>query len=110
MKQYDSVQFLSIFECQALPHKRKAPRRKAKPSVENFLATVLHVNMASQAECESCFHTNVLIFTPFSGALVNATALTLLLESFAEKKLSVAAFQLTLPDSCAFPPYKNCHF
>jgi len=46
MKQYDSVQFLSIFECQALPHKRKAPRRKAKPSVENFLATVLHVNMA----------------------------------------------------------------
>jgi len=42
----------------------------------------------------------------FSGALVNATVLTLLLKSFAEKKnVSVAAFQLTLPDSCAFSPF-----
>jgi len=43
--------------------------------------------MASQARCESCFQANFLIFTfIFKGALVNATALTLLLESFAGKK------------------------
>ena len=47
--------------------------------------------MPSQAKCESCFQANVLIFT-FSGALVNAIALTLLLESFARKSDSVAAF------------------
>jgi len=44
-----------------------------------------HVNMASQAEC-------VLISPSFSGALVNATALTLLLESFARKSDSVTPF------------------
>jgi len=48
--------------------------------------------MTSQAECESCFQAKVLIFTLFSGALVNATASTLLLESFARKSDSVAAF------------------
>jgi len=33
------------------------------------------------------------LFSPtFSGALINATALTLLLESFSGKKLSIAAF------------------
>jgi len=51
-----------------------------------------HVNMASQAECESCFQANVLIFTFISGALDNATALTLLLESFARKSDSATAF------------------
>ena len=52
-----------------------------------------HVNMTSQTECETCFQGNVLIFTiSFSGALVNATALTLLLESFARKSDAVAAF------------------
>ena len=51
-----------------------------------------HVNMASQAECESCFQANVLISPSFSGALVNATALTLLLESFARKSDSVTPF------------------
>ena len=40
-------------------------------------------------------------FSPsYSGALVNATALTLLLESFARK--SDSAFQLTLLDPCVF--------
>jgi len=48
--------------------------------------------MASQAECESCFQANVLIFTFISGALDNATALTLLLESFARKSDSATAF------------------
>jgi len=51
-----------------------------------------HVNMASQAECESCFQANVLIFIFRCCALVNATALMLLLESFARKSDSVAAF------------------
>jgi len=43
-------------------------------------------------------------FSPtFSGALVNATVLTLLLKSFDEKKnVSVTAFWLTLPDFCVF--------
>jgi len=48
--------------------------------------------MASQAECESCFQANVLIFIFRCCALVNATALMLLLESFARKSDSVAAF------------------
>jgi len=49
--------------------------------------------MASQARCESCFQANFLIFTfIFRGALVNATALTLLLESFARKSDSAAVF------------------
>jgi len=48
--------------------------------------------MASQAECESCFRANVLISPSFPGALVNATALPLLLESFTVKSDSVAAF------------------
>jgi len=52
-----------------------------------------HVNMASQAKCESCFSKLMSWFSPsFSGALVNATALMLLLESFARKSDSVAAF------------------
>jgi len=43
--------------------------------------------MASKSECERCFETYVVISTYiFSGALVNATVLTLLLRSFAEKK------------------------
>ena len=43
--------------------------------------------MASQARGESFFQANFLIFTfIFRGALVNATGLTLLLESFARKK------------------------
>jgi len=46
--------------------------------------------MASQTECETCFQANVLIFT--SDALVNAIALTLLLESFDRKSDAVAAF------------------
>jgi len=50
-----------------------------------------YVNVANQAECKSCFQAEVLIFT-LSGALVNAIALTLLLESFARKSDSVAAF------------------
>ena len=42
-------------------------------------------------------------FSPsFSGALVNANALTLMLESFAGKSDSVTAFKLTLPDPCVF--------
>jgi len=42
-------------------------------------------------------------FSPsFSNALVNATASKLLLESFAGKSDSVAAFQLTLPDPGVF--------
>jgi len=44
-----------------------------------------HVNMASQSECERCFETYVVIFIYISGALVNATVLTLLLKRFAEK-------------------------
>jgi len=48
--------------------------------------------MASQAVCESCFQAKVLNFTFISGALVNATALTLLLESFPRKSDSFAAF------------------
>jgi len=48
--------------------------------------------MATQDECESCFQANILISPSFSGALVNATALTLLLESFPRKSDSVAAF------------------
>ena len=50
--------------------------------------------MASKSECERCFETYVVISTYiFSGALVNATVLTLLLRSFAGKKnVSVAAF------------------
>ena len=47
--------------------------------------------MASQTGCETCSQDNVLIFTLVSGALVNATALTLLLESFARKSDTVAA-------------------
>jgi len=48
--------------------------------------------MASHAECEKCFEAYVVIST-VSGALVNTTALTLLLESFAENKNdSVASF------------------
>jgi len=35
--------------------------------------------MASRAECERCFETYIVIFTTFSGALVNPTVLTLLL-------------------------------
>jgi len=42
--------------------------------------------MASHAECEKCFKAYVVISKYISGALVNTTALTLLLESFAEKK------------------------
>jgi len=48
--------------------------------------------MASQAKCETCFQADVLISSSFSGALVNATALMLLLESFASKSASVASF------------------
>jgi len=53
-----------------------------------------HVNMAGQVERESCFQDNVLIFALIFRccALVNATALMLLLESFARKSDSVAAF------------------
>ena len=58
--------------------------------------------MASQAECESFFQANVLIFTFIFNALVNATALTLLLASFARKGDSVAGVSQTLPDPCAF--------
>jgi len=42
------------------------------------------------------------LMSQFSGALDNATALTLFLESFARKSDSVAAFLLTLPDPCVF--------
>ena len=50
--------------------------------------------MASQAECESSFQANVLIFTFIFRccALVNPTTLMLLLESFARKSDSVVAF------------------
>jgi len=50
--------------------------------------------MASQPECGSCFQANVLIFTFIFRccALVNATALMLLLEGFARKSDSVATF------------------
>jgi len=49
--------------------------------------------MASQAECERCFEHYIVISTYIFRCLVNATALTLLLESFAEKKNdSVAGF------------------
>jgi len=42
-------------------------------------------------------------FSPsFSGAVLWLTPQLLLLESFARKSDSVAAFQLTLPDPCAF--------
>jgi len=51
-----------------------------------------HVNMASQTECENCFQANVLIFTVIFRCLVNATALALLLDSFARKSDSVVAF------------------
>jgi len=43
--------------------------------------------MASQAECESCFQANVLIYLHFQ-----VLWLTPLLESFARKSDSVAAF------------------
>ena len=67
--------------------------------------------MASQARCESFFQANFLIFTfIFRGALVNATALTLLLESFARKSDAVAGFWLTLPDPCVFSSLKLCAF
>ena len=37
MKHYKSVGFLSILECQASPHKPKAPPQKRKaPPIENF--------------------------------------------------------------------------
>ena len=36
-----------------------------------------HFNMASQAECESCFQAKLLISLSFSGGMVNATALML---------------------------------
>jgi len=50
-------------------------------------------------------------FSPsFSGALVNATALTLLLGSSARKNYLVAAFQLTLPDPCPVSSQKLCAF
>ena len=50
--------------------------------------------MASQAECECCFQANVLIFTFIfrCSGMDNVIALTLLLESFARKSDSVAAF------------------
>ena len=51
-----------------------------------------HVNMASQCECENVSKLVSWFSTSFSGALVNAIDLTLLLESFAEKSDSVAAF------------------
>ena len=61
-----------------------------------------HVNMANQAECETCFQANVLNFTLIFRCSGNATALTLVLESFTRKSDSVAAFSLTLPDPCVF--------
>jgi len=51
-----------------------------------------NVIIASQVECESCFQANVLIFIFRCCALVNATALMLLLERFARKSDSIAAF------------------
>ena len=48
--------------------------------------------MASQAECESCFQANVLIFTFIFRCSANVTVLKLLLESFARKSDSVAGF------------------
>jgi len=50
-----------------------------------------YVNVVNSAECETHFQAKVLIFA-FSGVLVNAIALTLLLESCARKSDSVAAF------------------
>ena len=48
--------------------------------------------MASQAKCESRFQADILFSPSFSDAVVNATGLTLLLESFARKSDSVAGF------------------
>jgi len=48
--------------------------------------------MTSQAECESCFQANVLIFTFIFRCSANVTALKLLLESFDTKSDSVAGF------------------
>jgi len=41
MKYYKSVEFCQFLECRAPPHKAKAPRKNAKPPIENFLAMVL---------------------------------------------------------------------
>jgi len=49
--------------------------------------------MASNAECEKCFKAYVVISKYISGSLVHTTAITCLLQSFAEKKNdSVARF------------------
>jgi len=69
------------------------PNNKQTPEITNKNTGKRTVIMASQARCESFFQANFLIFTfIFRGALVNATALTLLLESFARKSDSVTVF------------------
>jgi len=66
---------------------------KQKPELQTKIQQKEHANMASQAECESCFQDTMSWFSPsFSGALVNASALMLLLESFARKSDSVTAY------------------
>jgi len=49
-------------------------------------------SMASRAECESFFQANVFFSPSFSDALVNATALTLLLEVLLEKAIQSRRF------------------
>jgi len=67
------------------------PNNKQKPEIKKKHRKK-NMSIWPARLCESRFQINVLIFTSFSGALVNATALTLLLESFARKSDSVAAF------------------
>jgi len=45
--------------------------------------------MASNAECEKCFKAYVVISKYISGSLVHTTAITCLLQSFAEKKKTI---------------------
>jgi len=42
-KHYTSAEFLSIFGMSSPPVQIEAPRRNAKPPIENFLTTVLNV-------------------------------------------------------------------
>jgi len=51
---------------------------------------------------DSSFCAKPVRYNIFTNGAPYHTVLTLLLRSFAEKKVSVAAFQLTLPDSCDF--------
>jgi len=48
VKYYESVEFLSIFECQAPAQTQSLPAETQSPPIENFLATVLFTPMPEE--------------------------------------------------------------